>query len=275
MLSKVSSDEAQSQTELIFSHVLNVSKGQVRFVKEISKKQKKQILAIVKKRQKNIPLQHLLGNVHFLNLELKVNKNVLIPRNETEQLADIVVKDINQNFANKITHVLDMCCGSGCLGLAIAKETKSFVTLADVSKKALKVAKNNAKNNKIENVLFKKSNLFEKIEQKFDVFVSNPPYIKTKDIEALQPEVKNFEPVIALDGGSTGLDFYKKIIADLESFLNNNALIYFEVGINQAQEVKQLLEKFKFKEVEIVKDYYNVERIVKAKFAATKKEPVW
>ncbi len=266
MLEEIGSSEAKNETELIFTHVLNLSKGKLKLQDSINAKQKRQVLKIVKGRKKSIPLQHLLKNVEFLNLTLNVNKNVLIPRNETEQLADLIIKDIKAMDTQEDKTVLDMCCGSGCLGLAIAKNTKTFATLSDLSKKAIKTAKNNAKINQIDNVEFKTSNLFNKISKKYDIFVSNPPYIKTQEIDKLEIEVKSFEPMLALDGGEDGYKFYKKIIGNLPDYLKDQALVYFEVGINQAQEVKQMLKVAKFKNIEIIKDYYNVERIVKAQF---------
>lgn len=258
-------EDAKSQTELIFCYVLNINKGKLALQEQISKKHQKQVLKIIRKREKSVPLQHILGNVEFLNLKLKVNKNVLIPRNETEQLADLIINDIKNAKKNNLT-VLDMCCGSGCLGLSIAKNTKSFVTLSDISKKAIKIAIQNGKQNNVENIEFKLSDLFQAISKKYDVFVSNPPYVKTNDILGLEKQVKHFEPILALDGGQSGLIFYKKIIKDLPSYLNNNASVYFEVGINQAKSVKQMLKSAGFKNIEVVKDYNNQQRIVKATF---------
>ena len=161
---------------------------------------------------------------------------------------------------NNLKSCLDMCCGSGIIGITINKETNIKVTCADISIKALRVAKRNINLHKA-NINIIKSNLFCKIKNRFDIIVSNPPYIPTQDIEKLDSVVKNHEPHLALDGSSDGLKFYREIIAQAPNFLNNNGWLCFEVGINQAKEVEELL-KNNFKNVKIVKDYNNIERVV-------------
>jgi release factor glutamine methyltransferase len=260
-------DDPKSDLELIFSHVLGTSKSKLRFFEEITAKQTRKIDKLVKKRKKHIPVQYLIKNVEFMNLKLYVNKKVLIPRNETEQLADMIIKNINLiGEKQDQIKVLDMCCGSGAIGLSIAKDTKSFVDLVDISKSALKIAKKNAKLNNIENVGFMQSDLFKKVACKYDIFVSNPPYIKSNEISKLEKQVNSFEPLLALDGGESGFDFYEKIIFSLNQFLNSEASVFFEVGIGQAEQVASYLKQCDFKQIEIVNDYYGIERIVKAKF---------
>src|SRR5690554_418569 len=224
---------AKQDLDIIFSYVLKTSKNKIRFLKQLNSKQSKKIKKLVKKRQNHIPIQYLVKNVEFINLKLFVNKDVLIPRNETEHLADIIIKHINLLKAKNETNVLDMCCGSGAIGLSIAKNTKSFVELADISKKALKVAKKNASFNKVRNVKFTNSDLFKKIKQKYDVFVSNPPYIKKQNLTQLEKQVRDYEPLIALDGGDDGLKFYRLIIPQLKNFLNPNAFVFFEISSEQ------------------------------------------
>ena len=210
------------------------------------------------RRSKHEPLDSIIGFTEFYGLQVPFNKDTLTPRQETEILVDNVVKDIgNQNVK-----VLDLCSGSGCIGLAIAKSTKAFVYLSDISGVALDISMRNAKLNNVE-VNYIKSDLFESITDKFDVIVSNPPYIKTSDLESLEDEVRLFDPMLALDGKDSGYYFYEKIIKDLKNHLNKNGKIYFEVGIDQAEYVSNLL-KHDFKDISVIKDYSGVERIVTA-----------
>ena len=210
------------------------------------------------RRSKHEPLDSIIGFTEFYGLQVPFDKDTLTPRQETEILVDNVVKDIgNQNVK-----VLDLCSGSGCIGLAIAKSTKAFVYLSDISGVALDISMRNAKLNNVE-VNYIKSDLFDSITDKFDVIVSNPPYIKTGDLESLEDEVRLFDPMLALDGKDSGYYFYEKIIQDLKHHLNQNGKIYFEVGIDQAQYVSDLLQH-DFKDISVIKDYSGVERIVTA-----------
>lgn len=245
----------KNNTTLLCSYVLGKTKGELILVNDITKKQHNKIIELTKKRASGIPLQYLTKYVDFYYNKIYVNKNVLIPRNETEQLCDIIVSEIKENSA-----VLDLCCGSGCIGLGIKNKVNSAsVTLSDVSDKALYVAKKNALKNNL-NVKIKKSNLFDNVNGKFDVIVSNPPYIKTSDLNKLSIEVKH-EPVLALDGDKDGFKYYLKIINDAPKFLNKNGKIYFECGVGQAQKIAKCLEK-NFYCIKIIKDYYNKQRFV-------------
>lgn len=248
--------DTENNVAQLFLHVLNCSRVEYLTKVTITEDEYKQIKRLVIKRSKHEPLQYIVGEVEFCGNKIKVNKNVLIPRNETEQLCDLVSKTANDK------KVLDLCCGSGCIGLGIKANSSADVTLADVSLKALNVAKNNAKLNNL-NVTFVKSDLFKNVKGKFDIIVSNPPYIKTKDLETLQPEVKN-EPMLALDGETDGLSFYRQIINDAPRFLNKSGEIYFEYGIGQAKAIEKLLKK-NFECIRIIKDYYNKDRFIYAK----------
>lgn len=240
----------------LFLHVLKIDRTELFLKTELTKKEYKKIKRLVVKRASHYPLQYIIKNVEFYGNRISVNKNVLIPRNETEQLCEMVAGVSNGK------KVLDLCTGSGCIGLGIKANSSADVTLADVSKKALSVARKNAKQNGL-NVKIVKSDLFSNIKEKFDIIVSNPPYIKTSVLKTLQPEVQ-FEPMLALDGMEDGYYFYKKIIEEAPKFLNKFGEIYFEVGIGQAKTVAKLLSKH-FECIRIVKDYYNKERIVCAK----------
>lgn len=245
----------KNNTTFLCCHILNKTKSELILVKEITLAQHNKIINLSKKRAKGIPLQYLIGYVDFYYNKIYVNKNVLIPRNETEQLCDIIVSDLNPNSS-----VLDLCTGSGCIGLGIKHKCDSAsVTLSDVSSKALYVAKKNALKNNLD-VKIIKSNLFSNISEKFDVIVSNPPYIKSGDLSSLSAEVKH-EPLLALDGDKDGYKFYYKIINDAPQFLNKNGKIYFECGLGQAQKIAKCLEK-NFDCIKIIKDYYNKQRFV-------------
>lgn len=247
----------KSDLDYIFAEVLNKSRAEIRLVKCINNADYKKIQKIVEERAEGKPLTKILGHTNFYGLDFIVTKEVLSPRMDTERLVEEVLKDIKPKQS-----VLDIGTGSGAIAITIAKNSQTKVTAVDISEDALKVAKENAKNNNIK-VNFVKSNLFNSLKRfaKFDIIVSNPPYIPSKVIDGLEDEVKKFDPILALDGGQDGLDFYKKIIDEAPKRLTHNGKIYFEVGINQALDVKKLLQK-NFKDIRIVKDYNKIERVV-------------
>lgn len=202
------------------------------------------------------PLQYVIGTAQFFEYEFDVNEDVLIPRPETELLTEQAI-----NVVEKDANVLDLCCGSGCVGLTISKKTGASVTLADISDAALAVAKRNAKKLKTK-VRFLKTDMFKNIKGEFDMIVCNPPYVKTAEIESLDTNVKDFEPRLALDGGADGLDFYREIAKDAPRFVKSGGRLYLEVGYDQAELVAGLLrENFN---VHIKKDYDNIERMILA-----------
>ena len=247
----------KSDLDYIFAEVLNKSRAEIRFVKTINIADYKKIQKIVEERASGKPLTKILGHTNFYGLEFIVTKDVLSPRMDTERLVEIVLNDIKPK-----QKVLDIGTGSGAIAITIAKNSQAKVTAVDISEDALKVAKENAKNNNV-HINFVKSNLFDSFSRfaRFDIIVSNPPYIPSKVIDNLEDEVKKFDPLIALDGGADGLDFYKKIIDEAPKRLTRNGKIYFEVGINQSLDVKKLLQK-NFKDIRIVKDYNKIDRVV-------------
>ncbi len=218
---------------------------------------------IAKKRAKDKPLQYLVGNVEFLGVNIRCNRNVLIPRNETELLADIVVKE-----CSAAESVLDLCCGSGCIGLAIKNHLSCEVDCCDISAKAIRECAKNARNNGLKVTAFR-SNLFDKVVGCYDVIVCNPPYIKTEDISTLQVEVQKYEPHIALDGGEDGYKFYREIIAEAPKYLNKNGKMFFEIGIGQEKEIVALL-KNDCKKIRVIKDYNNINRFISAEIKERK-----
>ncbi|MBO7219145.1 MAG: peptide chain release factor N(5)-glutamine methyltransferase [Clostridia bacterium] len=247
-----------SDAEFIVASVIGKKRNELLPTLTISKDDYHMCIENCFRRSKHEPLDSILGFTEFYGLQVPFNKDTLTPRQETEILVDNVVKDIG----SKNVKVLDLCSGSGCIGLAIAKSTKAFVYLSDISGVALDISMKNAKLNNVE-VNYIKSDLFDSIADKFDVIVSNPPYIKTGDLDSLEEEVKLFDPMLALDGKEDGYYFYEKIIKDLKHHLNKNGKIYFEVGNTQAKYVSDLL-KHDFKDITVIKDYSGVERIVTA-----------
>lgn len=226
---------------------------------ELSKHEEEKIIKVAERRIAKEPLQYIVHNQYFYGNKFYVNENVLIPRADTEILVEEVLK-----IAQKTEHVLDLCTGSGCIAISLKKAKDTInVTASDVSTNALTVAMINAKINNAD-VNFVKSDLFNNINKKYDIIVSNPPYIKTEDMDGLQEEVK-YEPHLALDGGNSGLDFYEEIIEKSNNYLNNNGVIALEIGYNQAEDVKRILEENKFKDIKIIKDYGNNDRVVIAK----------
>ena len=200
------------------------------------------------------PWQYVVGKTEFYGRTYTVSKDTLIPRQETELVTEQLLKRTGKN-----TKLLDLCCGSGVIGITAACETGAKVTLADVSKAALKVAKRNAKDNKA-SVNLVESDMFGKVNGKFDTIVCNPPYIESAVIETLDDSVKNYEPHLALDGGKDGLDFYRILAEQAHLHLNKNGLLVLEIGYNQGEAVKSLFED-KFN-VEVMKDYGDNDRIV-------------
>jgi len=249
--------EEDAEAEWIVSLTLGVKRDELVSDKIVSAKNIDKINKIVEDRITGRPLWYCIGDTDFYGYTIKVDERVLIPRPETELLVENALKHIRIQ-----SKVLDLCTGSGAIAVAIKKESNAEVYAIDYSKDALDVAKENAKNNQAE-VTFIESDLFNSLnDMKFDVIISNPPYIPSEDISTLQTEVKDFEPLMSLDGGSDGLDFYKRIALDCSKFLNENGVILLECGIGQAQSVAKMFDGFK--SVEIIKDYENIDRIVKA-----------
>ena len=247
----------------IASHVLACKPTELFTMFEISKQQQKKIAALANQVLKGKPVQYVVGNVEFFNCIISVNKHVLIPRSETELLTDMVVKHIQNQQTQLPMQVLDLCCGSGAIGIAVAKNTQSVVTCSDISKKALKMAKQNAKQNNTV-VQFVKSNLFHHLGQKFQVIVSNPPYIAKDDVAKLDGNVKNHEPHLALVGGRDGLCFYREIAKQAPEHLVSGGALFLEIGMGQEEEVCKLLQPH-FTQITIVPDYEKVNRFIFAK----------
>lgn len=210
------------------------------------------------------PIQYIIGSAYFMGEDFIVNKNVLIPRDETEILVRKAIEIINENGLKKI---LDIGTGSGCIACMIAKHTSAQVLGVDVSTDALQTALDNSSKLGLYNkAIFRKSDIFSNIKdyEKFDMVISNPPYIPISEINQIQPEVL-FEPDIALFANdNNGIEFYEKIIKQTSTFLNNNGYLMFEIGIRQAELVKKLMQQNGFKNIEIQRDLAYIERVITA-----------
>jgi len=252
-LSKAGKDEADADWILCF--VTGKQRSALSDVEIINKENSAKAKEMLKSRLEGMPLDYITGSVNFYGIDLKTGVGALIPRPETELLCEQVIAVTNENSA-----VLDLMTGSGCIARVVKEKTGANVVASDVSDEAILVAKSNLDMVGVEVI---KSDAFENLEGKtFDVIVSNPPYIKTGDLDGLQEEVKR-EPMLALDGGEDGLKFYRIIAQNAPRFLNDGGRIMLEIGFDQANDVKSLLE-LNFTEIEVIKDLEGNDRIVKA-----------
>ena len=221
---------------------------------------------LLKKRGARVPLQYITGVQEFMGLNFKVNSHVLVPRQDTETLVEEALKVLEPGM-----EILDLCTGSGCIIVSLLKLAGMAVrgTASDISKQALLIAKENAKNNQVE-VELVRSDLFQNITGAFDMIISNPPYIPTEEIANLMPEVRNFEPLEALDGAEDGLAFYRKIVGRAKEFLKSNGYLYFEIGYNQGGRVAFLMEEYGFRNVKVIKDLAGNDRVACGNLPAVK-----
>ena len=231
--------------------------------KEMSRDEENELQESIQKIKDGFPLQYITHNQEFMGINFEVNQNVLIPQPDTEILVENTIRLVlenesleNQENSKKTMQILDLCTGSGAIAVSLKKylpDVKIFAS--DISEKALEVAKKNAKNNNVE-IEFIKSDMFENIHEKFDIIVSNPPYIKSEEIEKLSKEVQN-EPKLALDGGKDGLKFYKIISREIKNYLKENGTLLMEIGYDEANEVMKLFENST-----CIKDYANNDRVI-------------
>ena len=249
----------RAEAEWIVSLTLKISRSETRGNEIVSFSDEYKVNKLVAERLTGRPLWYCIGDVDFCGVKIKTDERALIPRPETELLCNTALSCLSETKT-----VLDLCTGSGAIAIRIAKNPSVKVFASDIDKKALSLAKENAEINNV-SVTFIESDLFDafnNLNLKFDVIVSNPPYVKSGDIKSLQNEVKNFEPRIALDGGEDGLSFYRRIAEKSALFLKDGGAILLEVGIDQAGEVCKMFADYK--KVEIIKDLEGIDRIVKA-----------
>ena len=247
------------EAEWLIANSLNIGLSDLKLLTHISNEQYEKIKLALEKREQRIPISKIFNRCDFYGRDFYVNNNVLSPRQETELVVEQAIQEIKK--INKRAKVLDLMTGSGVIAITIALETNSNVYASDISKQALEVAKKNAKKHNAK-IKFIESDIFKSFKhEKFDVIVSNPPYICSKDILTLDEEVKKYDPLISLDGGEDGLFFYKEIANNCLKFLKDNGVLVLEIGYNQGQSVKKLLQN-NFKNIRIKKDYSGNDRIV-------------
>ena len=227
----------------------------------------------IRQRAEHIPLQQLTGEQGFMGLTFSVNEHVLIPRQDTEILVEEVLKELHDGM-----RVLDMCTGSGCILLSLLHYSNDCEGLGvDLSAEALEVAGRNVLKvltpEKAEHAHFLQSDLFEKVEGKFEIIVSNPPYIASAEVEKLMPEVRDHEPRMALDGTEDGLYFYRRIIEEAGKYLVSSGMLFFEIGYDQGQAVSELMRTEGYCDVQVVQDYAGLDRVVFGTYVTVQPAP--
>lgn len=268
MLKSDKIDNPKQKARLLLQHVLKMTREQIIIydTNQVNKKQEQEYISKINELIKGKPLQQITNTQEFMKMNFYVNENVLIPRPDTEILVEEVIK-IAKIKRNPV--ILDLCTGSGAIAIALAKYLENVKIYAtDISNKALDVARKNAKENDVsEKIYFIQSDLFSEIDPdiKFDIIVSNPPYIKTEVIKTLNKDVQN-EPLIALDGGKDGLKFYRKIIGQSYEFMKYNSDLCVEIGYDQKIDVIEIIEnEKKFTNIYCKKDLYGNDRVIVAK----------
>ena len=244
---------------LQFTLKLNRSEISLKEEQEVKKEDEKKYKEAIEKIVEGVPLQYITNTQEFYSLNFYVNENVLIPQPDTEILVEEVINVAKKE--NK-TKILDMCTGSGCIGITLAYYLKNAkITASDISKKALEITKRNSKQNKVE-IKLVESDLFKNIEEKFDIIVTNPPYIETNVIKSLSKQVQS-EPIIALDGGKDGLFFYRKLLEEAPKYLEKDGYLCMEIGYDQKEKVIELAKRTEaFSKIEAKQDLAGNDRII-------------
>jgi release factor glutamine methyltransferase len=231
----------------------------------LERKQSTQVSRILKRRISGEPLQYILGSTEFMGLEFKVDPRALIPRPETEILVSTALEKLNSRGQVLPHKILDLGTGSGCIAVAIAKLLpQALIWATDISAGALQLAKENADKHRVK-IKFLRSDIFKglsKDQAKFDLIISNPPYISREDFYGLAKEI-SFEPVLALAGGVDGLNFYRRIINQATGHLKEGGFLILEMGLGQRRSIENILKKSKnFEIIEVIKDYNHIERVL-------------
>jgi release factor glutamine methyltransferase len=254
----------QKEAQEIVCHIAKIDKVKLYSQNpQLTSRQIYEIYQLVQRRLKREPLQYIIGECDFFNIKLKVGPGVLIPRPETEILVEEFLK--REEIKNKKNGlVVDLCTGSGCIALSIAKNLPQLKIIGvDISENAIKYAQKNKILNSVSNAFFVVGNLLSPLKKNsFISITANPPYVKSDEIINLQPEIRDFEPKEALDGGQKGLLYYEKILKNAEDYLIEEGLIFFEIGIRQSEEIKKMAEKLRFKVIKIVPDLAGIERVM-------------
>lgn len=245
------------EARLLLAYSMGISQSDLIKAISCTEEEYKKCILATKRRAAGEPFAYIVGSKEFMKLNFIVNEHVLIPRDDTEILIEEAIK-------LKRKSVLDMCTGSGCIAISLAKYIENAcVDAVDISENALEIARKNAEINNVK-VDFISSNLFENISKKYDLIVSNPPYIPSENISDLQCEVKN-EPHLALDGGKDGLDFYREISKQALNYLNDSGILMYEIGYDQGESVPNILKECGYEDIRIIKDLSGNDRVVIAR----------
>ncbi|MDD6213537.1 MAG: peptide chain release factor N(5)-glutamine methyltransferase [Clostridiales bacterium] len=249
----------------LFSHAAHMNRAAyfMKQAEEMPSDEELELERLTQAREKRIPLQHLLGQTEFMGFPFQVDGRVLVPRQDTEKLVELVLED-QKNSQQENTRLLDMCTGSGCIAVSLALLGEfSEVVAVDISEDALKVARENARINECSKIEFRQSNLFEALEgEQFEMIVSNPPYIPTGELDHLMPEVRDHDPWLALDGKEDGLYFYRRLAEECPRHLVPGGKIFWEIGCDQGEAVKELLQEAGFSDVKILPDDTGKDRVI-------------
>ena len=267
-LSGAGIDEAKTEAKLLLEWCCDTDRNTL-FAhgdRSISADEYEHYAGCIGRRKTHVPLQYITGEQDFMGLTYMVNKGVLIPRQDTEVLVEEVMRYLHDGM-----RILDMCTGSGCILLSLLRYSNDCTGVGvDLSETALQAAAQNterilgAQALEERKVTLRQGNLFEGMdtEERFDIIVSNPPYIRTDIIETLMPEVREHEPRLALDGHEDGLFFYRRIIEQADRFLAGGGMLFFEIGYDQGEEVSRLMEEAGYMDIEVVKDFAGLDRVV-------------
>lgn len=279
-LSENGISDARLDAWLLIEHVTGITRAMyyVKDDKELTEEEEDTLKEYIKKRATHVPLQHITGVQEFMGLEFRVNEHVLIPRQDTEILVEEALAALNmqpqlrtemsrENEQSPSYRILDMCTGSGCILLSLLYHANQYGNIRcegtgiDISEQALIIATSNAKSLCIQ-AQFLQSDLFQAVQGKYQMIVSNPPYIRTKEIESLQEEVKHHDPLLALDGKDDGLYFYRKIVTESSGFLERGGSLFFEIGFDQGDDVQSMMRVAGYKDVVVKKDLAGLDRVV-------------
>lgn len=257
-------EEYNSDTRILMTEVTGQNMASVLYHAddELDEEILKKLTECTDRRCRREPLQYILGNQEFMGLKFLCNSSCLIPRPDTEMLVETVIKAMSEMKVSAGGKVLDMCTGSGCVGISLAAFVKGIdLTLSDISEEALEVTRKNLELNSVDARVVK-SDIFSSIEGVYDVITANPPYIKTSMIQTLMPEVAVFEPKLALDGGEDGVVLYRRILKQAPEHLRKDGLLAFEIGDEEGEIISSLMKEAGFYDVTVLKDYCGFNRVV-------------
>ncbi|GAB4541256.1 MAG: peptide chain release factor N(5)-glutamine methyltransferase [Thermodesulfovibrionia bacterium] len=273
-------DDPMREAELLIRHAMGIDTVTIyRDNPLLDKRVVEYVDEVLNRRLMHEPIQYIIGHVDFLGLRINVGRGVLIPRPETELMVEETIKLLME--WGSCPTILDLCTGSGCITLALARNLPNAkVYGTDISDIAIEYARKNAEINNIKDIAFLKGSLFEPIDElttspciepyaprlTFDLIISNPPYIKSADIEYLQPEIRSWEPIIAIDGGEDGLDYYRQIIPNARHYLKDDGMLVMEICPEGAGRIVDMLEDTGYRGINIINDYAGMERIVMARW---------